>query len=589
MLVETNSVPLDEIEKITKNGATDYSLLTDGLVAEKEQGITIDVAYRYFRTPRGSRVLLADSPGHEQYTRNMAVAAANADIALILIDLTKGVRPQTIRHLIVSYLMGIRSFIVALNKIDQFPDSDQLADLVGSASTQLEKALSEYETQHDESDAFTLTFVPISALTGTNISASSDSSQQSLLDHIDQAVASVTRSAHGDVRLAVQSILREGDNRFYAGTLSSGTLKKNQTVTTWPSLHTATVTKIYVGMNEVDEATNGQAVAITFDRQIDLARGDLVVSEDVDALLTQTSRRHLADVVWISDQSFSSDRSYLLRIGPTSAPVTISKIVSKLQLNETDSQSLKDIGKNEIVRVEVSTAFPLLIDSYRRNRTTGGFVLCDRATGETVAAGMELHPLQSTNSVFSHDFSTTREQRERQTGFRSGVIWLTGLPSSGKSSIADELTSLLLQDGALAYVLDGDSLRQTISSDLDFSPESRSENVRRVGHIAHILMDAGVIVVVALVSPFSADRDKAKSLFADDDFVEVFVDTPLEVCMQRDPKGLYKETRTSQSNQMTGVGQNYEAPSNPDFHLDGTKAVRDNALQIREWVLRRRL
>ncbi|MEY3805311.1 MAG: hypothetical protein RIR69_123 [Actinomycetota bacterium] len=519
----------------------------------------------------------------------MAVAAANADIALILIDLTKGVREQTIKHLTVSYLMGIRTFIVALNKIDQFTDAAELANIVEGASVKLRNVLAEYEAQNDETGMTALTFIPISALSGTNIADSSPSASQSLLDLIDEAVSTATRSAKEDVRLPVQSILRDGDIRFYAGTLSSGSLKKNQTVTTWPSLHTATVTKIYVGMNEVDEATSGQAVAITFDRQIDLARGDVVVGDNADALLKMTSRRHLVDLVWISDQPFSADRSYLLRIGPTSAPVTVSKLISKYQLDNTNTPSLKDIGKNDIARVEISTAFPLLIDSYRRNRSTGGFVLCDRATGETVAAGMELQPLQSTNSVFSHDFSTTRDQRQQQTGFRSGVIWLTGLPSSGKSSIADELTSLLLQDGALAYVLDGDSLRQTLSSDLDFSPESRSENVRRVGHVAHILMDAGVIVVVALVSPFSADRDKVKSLFADDDFVEVFVDTPLDVCMQRDPKGLYKESRTTQTNQMTGVGQNYEKPDNPDFHLDGTRSIRDNALLIREWVLRRRL
>ncbi len=610
LLVHTGSVPTDEIASITNaDGDVDFARLTDGLALEREQGITIDVAYRYLALPGGHRVLLADSPGHEQYTRNMAVAASGADVALILIDVNVGIRDQTIRHATVCHLMGIRSYVIALNKIDQIADITERNARITAIRDEFERRVPQlFVEKHDSfhapdapahsgSDVIsTVQFAPISALHGINVAeldstaGPADIVTRSLIDALGHGCDSIpTPDDNLATRLPIQYVVRIETERSYCGRLSGGSLSVGDTVNSWPSNATATVSRIFVGDREVTSARAGDAVAVSFHEEIDLGRGDILSrGSSVSTEDAPISRAHLVDLVWLDTDAMDPDRSYLLRVGPTSMPVHVSAIRYQYDLENGTHSRTSELGVNGVARAELTCNAPLLLEPYLNARDTGGFILCDRITGATVAAGMSVHTLRRQGNVTKHGFAVNRAKREEFNGIRSGVLWLTGLSGSGKSTIADLLESQLLEMGIRAFVLDGDSIRQTLSEDLGFSPEDRAENIRRVARVAQILMDAGIIALVALVSPFAKDRLAARELFADDDFAEVFVDTPLEVCEQRDPKGLYVQARASESTQMTGISQKYEAPEECEFHLDGTKSIEENAAILREWVLRRR-
>jgi len=602
LLFETDSVPSDEVVASLRAsaasgsnaeaGTLDFSLLVDGLESEREQGITIDVAHRHLWLPSGRRAILADSPGHEQYTRNMAVASSTADVAVLVVDASRGVREQTLRHATVCTMMGVGSLIVAVNKLDAVDDA---ATVFASIRDELSDRLATMANPGGSSKKpATVTFIALSGLRGDNVVTPSQalpaSDYPSLLAALEFAAAaqeaSMALATDGSLRIPIQTVLRSDQTRRLAGRIARGSISVGDTVSIWPSGTAATV-RALGSPDETTSAREGSSVSVELDREIDAGRGDIIVAASDSAL--PTSRAHLATLVWLDPEPLDPATSYLLRVGPLEVPARIENVRFVLDLLTGEQLSGHPLAVNDIGVVEVTCDRPILLDAYAGSHDTGGFVLINRLTGRTLAAGMSLHPLQRESEVVRHSFTIDRDARERMNGVRSSVVWLTGLPGSGKSTIADELEKRLFERGVRCYVLDGDMVRQTLSEDLGFSPEDRAENVRRVARTAQLMMDAGLVVIVSLVSPFRADREAAKEMFADSDFMEAFVDTPLEVCIERDPKGLYARAGSAGSTQMTGVGQGYEAPTHPDVHLDGTAPTSDSVDTVMEIIFRRRV
>jgi bifunctional enzyme CysN/CysC len=501
----------------------------------------------------------------------MAVAASLADVALLVVDAVRGIRQQTLRHAAVCRIMGVRSFVVAINKIDAVENSEvRFAEL----RSELEERLIDFPR---------VEFVAVSGLRGDNVTG-----DESLLSALVDGIAPAAEDSREfrQLRIPVQTVLRETERRWFAGRIASGQVSVGDSLSIWPSGSTAIVRDLVVaGTGSASRASAGASVAIELDRETDIGRGDMLVDCDTELPI---SRAHLADLVWLDEEGLDPAASYVLRVGPLEVPARVEQVRFVLDLEAGEEVPSQSIRVNDIGRVEITADRPLLLDRYSDSRHTGGFILCDRLTGRTMAAGMAVHPLQRESDVVRHAFTVTREARESLNGVRAGVLWLTGLPGSGKSTIADEVEKSLFERGIRAYVLDGDTVRQTLSEDLGFSPEDRRENVRRVARTAQLMMDAGLIVIVSLVSPFRADREAARELFAHADFAEVFVDTPLAVCQERDPKGLYAKAATTKDSQMTGAGQSYEAPLKADLHLDGTRSVVDNTRTLIDWIMSRR-
>ncbi|MEY4899040.1 MAG: hypothetical protein RL294_851 [Actinomycetota bacterium] len=581
LLVETNSIPLDEIDnsRLMANGEVDYSQLTDGLESEREQGITIDVAHRHVYLPSGRRAILADSPGHEQYTRNMAVAASEADVGLLLVDAVKGVRDQSVRHAAINSLMGVKHIVVAVNKMDA----------VGYDKSVFDGIIEELGRRFEPFGFEDITYIPVSGMVGDNVTVPSENmsweNSVTILSLLDQERTFNRSGGDGSLRLPVQFVSKAGDVRWYAGTIARGTVTVGDTIRVWPAMTEAIIAGIYAP-NETKSAGDAQAVHVTLDREVDIARGDVIVGATGEI---PSSRAHLADLVWIDTKPLDTHASYILRSGPIEIPARVETVRYVRDITTGEQARGRALEVNDIGRVEIVTDRPILLDPYAESLHTGGFILVDRLTAKTVAAGMSKHPLVRESDVVKHDFAVDRAEREKLNGLRSCVLWLTGLPGSGKSTVADELEKSLITLGLRSFTLDGDTVRSTLSEDLGFSPEDRKENVRRVARVAELMMEAGIVVIVSLVSPFREDREMAKERFADGDFIEVFVDTPLEICMQRDPKGLYARSQADKSMQMTGVGQGYEVPLAADVTLDGTQPVEDSVQKLLGLVLSRRI
>jgi bifunctional enzyme CysN/CysC len=579
-------------------GTLDFSLLVDGLESEREQGITIDVAHRHLRLPSGRRAILADSPGHEQYTRNMAVASSTADVAILVVDATRGVREQTLRHATVCVLMGVSALVVAVNKLDASPEpaalfasireelGHRLATLVGPAGM--------------AGSAADVSFVAVSGVRGDNVTVVSSSlptgDSATLLDALESAaLAQDTRdsTARGTLRLPIQGVIRHDSRRFLTGRIARGSLSVGDHISVWsagasvaPASPAVSATIVALrNPEDTSTASAGASISLQLDRDIDAGRGDMIVRASDVAL--PISRAHLATLIWLDGEPLDPTLSYLLRVGPLEVPARVDVVRHVVDLVTGEQEAGRPLQMNDIGVVEVTGDRAIILDSYSESHDTGGFILVDRLTGRTVAAGLSLHPLTRQSEVVRHSFAIDRSARERLNGVRSRVLWLTGLPGSGKSTIADEVEKQLFARGIRSYVLDGDTVRQTLSEDLGFSPQDRAENVRRVGRTAQLMMDAGLIVIVSLVSPFASDRALAREMFADSDFVEAFVDTPLDVCIERDPKGLYARAAASSDTQMTGVGQNYEIPVTPDIRLDGTAPVADAVESLLALLIRR--
>lgn len=572
LLAETDSVPLDQLEyarRTRRGGSTipvgeiDYSLLTDGLEAEREQGITIDVAYRHMNLPNGRRVLIADAPGHEQYTRNMAVAASNGDVAILLVDAARGVRPQTHRHLTVSALMGVRTVVIAVNKMDLVDyDHATFEEIVGIVRTTAARL-----------EVPEVVAIPISAFAGDNVTQASTNmpwySGPTLIGFLAEWEPVAMRQDAG-FRFPVQFIVRaEGNFRGYAGTVVSGMVAPGDAITVADSGRTAVIDRIVTFDGDVDRAHVGQAVTVTLDHEVDVTRGDVLAGKDLDGASLQPADRFSVDMVWLGEEPLAHGRSYLLVSGSRSVPATVTNVRHRLDVVSGHEHAARVLDMNDIGRVEVATDRPIPMDPYDVCRDTGGFLLVDRVTADTVAAGLVRHAMRRAFNVVPHSYDVDSAARATLMGHPSRVVWLTGLPGSGKSTIADATVRRLHALGVHTYVLDGDNVRTGLNKDLGFTAEDRAENVRRVAEVAKLMKDAGLVVFVALVSPYRADREAAAALFEDGEFLEVYVDTPVEICAERDPKGLYAKAAAGNLPNMTGVGQTYEVPEAADIVLDG--------------------
>ena len=569
LLVETDSVPSDQLEyaRTTRRGGStvpvgevDYSLLTDGLEAEREQGITIDVAYRHLNLPNGRRVLIADSPGHEQYTRNMAVAASNGDVAVLLVDAARGVRPQTHRHLTVCALMGVQTIIVAVNKMD----------LVDFSHEVFEQVMGEVRTTAARLGVEQIDGIPVSAVTGANVTTKSDDMPWYKGESLLGALAiwePVARVVNEDFRFPVQFIVRaQGNFRGYAGTVVAGSVRPGDEIMVADSGRSAKIDRIVTSDGDLQEAKYGQAVTLTLDHEVDITRGDILASGSS----LQPADRFGVDMVWLGEEPLAHGRSYLLISGSRSVPATVTSVRHRLDVVSGHEHAARVLNMNDIGRVEIATDRPIPMDPYALCRDTGGFLLVDRVSADTVAAGLSRHAMRRAFNLVPHDYEVDHQARSALMGHPSRVVWLTGLSGSGKSTIADAAVRKLHAMGIHTYVLDGDNVRTGLNKDLGFTPEDRAENVRRVAEVSKLMRDSGVVVFVALVSPYRSDRETAAALFAEGEFVEVFVDTPVDICSERDPKGLYAKAAAGNLPNMTGVGQIYEPPVSPDLTLRGT-------------------
>jgi len=583
LLVQTDSVPHDTVgaaRNVRRAGSTiaageiDFSLLTDGLEAEREQGITIDVAYRSMSLLDGRRLIISDAPGHEQYTRNMAVAASRADIAIVLIDATKGVRTQTLRHLMICNLMGVSRVIVAINKLDAVDYSQEIF-------TTIKDDLLSQMSRFDLPD---IHFIPMSALAGDNVVTQSTVmpwyTGQTLLECIQ--LWQPKKSEEITMRARVQSIVRAEDFRGISTTIYRGSVAVGEQVRIHPSNQIATISTIVADMKNVKSADEGDAVTLVLQPEVDVTRGDLIASinEEVSA-----SDRFSAHLVWLNEEALIHSRSYLLISGPTQIPVIVTKIRHSIDVNTGEEKAANTLGMNEIGVVEIATNQPLALLPYQESREFGNFILVDRLTSQSVGAGMIRHALRRGENITYQAYEVDKSARESAKNQRAKLIWLTGLSGSGKSTIANALEKRLHALGMHAYVLDGDNLRMGLNVDLGFTPEDRAENVRRVSEVGKLMIDAGLIVITALVSPFEVDRQRARSIFNHGDFIEVFVDTPVDVCISRDPKGLYKKASQGQIPNFTGVGQDYERPTKPELTLNGQEDVLVSTEQILKYLL----
>ncbi|MEY2841687.1 MAG: hypothetical protein RLY74_828, partial [Actinomycetota bacterium] len=497
----------------------------------------------------GRRLIIADAPGHEQYTRNMAVAASRADIALVLVDATRGIRPQTLRHLTICSLMGVKKIIMVINKMDVSGFDKTLFDSLVAELTLATTRLTLNE----------VFFVPVSALEGDNVTFKSNRipwyKGNSVLEEVQDWSDRTSDSEHA--RLSVQLINRADNFRGVSGTISQGKFRVGEEVTVLPSERKAKLARIVTFEGDLKEARAGEAITMVF----------------------------AANLVWIDEEELIHSRSYYLVNGSGMVPATITNIKYRLDVIDGSHQSARTLAMNEIGLVEIATDAPIPLTTYSDNRNSGNFVLIDRVTFNTVGAGMVVHTLRRATNITKHDYEVDKSARAKQKGQRAKLIWLTGLSGSGKSTIANALEKRLFESGIHSYVLDGDNLRLGLNKDLGFTKEDRAENVRRVAEVGKLMVDAGLVVVVALVSPFKIDRDHAREQFANDEFIEVWVKTPAEICAQRDPKGLYKKAKAGALPNLTGVGQDYEAPTSAELVLDGTEDVSINVEKLIKTIL----
>jgi bifunctional enzyme CysN/CysC len=574
LLVETDSVPIDTVEaartvrrtgSTVKVGSIDFSLLTDGLEAERDQGITIDVAYRSMNLLNGRRLIIADAPGHEQYTRNMAVAASRADIALVLIDVTRGIRTQTLRHLTICSIMGITKIIVAINKMDR----------VDYNEAKFQEIIDGLQGTVDRLEIETIYFVPISALAGDNVSNSSGNMTwyrgPTLLERIQEWEFTGIKGTKP--RLNVQMISRAEDFRGLAGTVVGGSFSVGDEVIVLPAKTQAKISQIATFDGNISTAEDGMAVTLVLKPDVDAARGDVV---ELASDASVPADRFAATMVWLSESNLVHSKSYFLMAGSTQVTAIITRVKHVINVHDGEHNSGTLLKTNEIGAVELATDSLIPLTTYNQNRFTGNFILVDRVTMNTVGAGLVTHTLRRSGAYPSPQSEVDGSARASQKNQRPKVLWFTGLSGSGKSTIANALDKELFSRGMHTYVLDGDNLRLGLNKDLGFTREDRAESVRRASEVARNFYDAGLITLVTLVSPFAEDRDQARDLFPGTDFIEVWVNTPIDVCEQRDPKGLYKKSRSGDIPNFTGRGQVYEPPTKPDLILDGTKDLKDN-------------
>ncbi|MBB5410259.1 MULTISPECIES: sulfate adenylyltransferase subunit CysN [unclassified Paraburkholderia] len=555
----------------TRGGEIDYALLLDGLAAEREQGITIDVAYRFFSTDR-RKFIVADTPGHEQYTRNMITGASTADLAIILVDARKGILQQTRRHSYLVSLIGIRNVVLAVNKMD----------LVEYSRERFDEISREYCEFARKIGIPGVTAMPISGVNGDNVVERSTKTSwyegPSLMRHLETVEIDETHLQAQPFRFPVQWVNRPNlDFRGFAGTIASGVVRVGQRIQVQPSGRESTVARIVTADGDLDEAFAEQSVTLLLADEVDVCRGDLISTADSPA---QVADQFEATLVWMSDQPMLRGRSYLLKIGTRTVTATILPLKYKLNVDTLDRVASETLALNEIGVAELEFDRAIAFDPYEQNHETGGFIVIDRMTNSTVGAGMLRFALRRANNIRWQTLEVDKRARRVLNGHQSGVVWLTGLSGAGKSTIANLLEKRLHAMGKRTYLLDGDNVRHGLNKDLGFTAEDRVENIRRIAEVAKLMADAGVIVITAFISPFRAERALARELMEEGEFIEVFIDTPLEVAEERDPKGLYKKARSGELKNFTGIDSPYEMPQNPEIHINTLTVSPEMAVEV---------
>ncbi|SHM59142.1 adenylyl-sulfate kinase [Gracilibacillus kekensis] len=540
----------------SRGGEIDYSLLLDGLMAEREQGITIDVAYRYFTTDNRS-FIVADTPGHEEYTRNMAVGASFADLAVILVDATKGVISQTKRHARICALMGIKHIVLAVNKMD----------LVGYDQKRFEEIKHDFQQMTYGFNLESIQVIPVSATEGDNITKKSDHTLwydgKALLPYLED-IEVIDDAAQQEFVMPVQRVSRPNHTfRGFQGQIEAGKIKEGDEIISLPSQERAKVKSILVTDYEVSEAGAGQPVTVQLDREVDVSRGCvLTTSENV-----QVTDMFSASILWMDDAELVEGRNYLVKVGTKMLPGTVMSIKHKIDIN-TGKEVLADkIFKNELVECDISLSENMVFDTFENNEALGGLILIDRVTNMTSACGVIEHALRRSTNVVWQETDISREVRAQQKGQKPLTLWFTGLSGSGKSTLANEVEKRLVATGHHTMLLDGDNVRHGLNKNLGFKEQDRVENIRRIAEVGKLMNDAGLVAITSFISPYESDRQNAREIIGDS-YVEIFVSTPLEVCEQRDVKGLYKKARLGEIPNFTGISSPYEQPENPEIEID---------------------
>ncbi|MFS2316963.1 sulfate adenylyltransferase subunit CysN [Maricaulis sp. D1M11] len=551
----------------TAGDEMDFALLLDGLEAEREQGITIDVAYRFFSTEK-RKFVVADTPGHEQYTRNMATGASTADVAVMMIDARKGVLVQTLRHTYIARMMGIRHIVLAVNKMD----------LVEHSRGRFHEIVAEYLKSAESLGFETITPIPMSARFGDNVTKRSEAMEwhdgPTLLEHLEDL------DIDSDVetqpfRMPVQWVNRPNLNfRGYSGTVVSGMIRPGDPIVVATSGVAANIERIVTVDGDLDVAKAGDAVTLVLNHEIDISRGDVISAADARPEVTD---QFAAEVLWMVEEDLLPGRSYLLKIGTASTPATVTALKHRVDVNTYEKQPSRTLEMNGIGFCNLSTARPIAFDPYHEVRDMGSFILVDRFTNQTVGAGMIEFGLRRASNIHTHAMDVAKADRAKIKGQKPAVLWFTGLSGAGKSTVANIVERKLAAAGHHTYSLDGDNVRHGLNRDLGFTDEDRVENIRRIGEVGKLFVEAGLLVTCSFISPFRSERRMVRELVDEGEFIEVFVDTPLEVCMQRDPKGLYKKAQAGEIKNFTGFDSPYEAPENPEIRIDTTSISAEEA------------
>ncbi len=558
----------------TQGQEIDFALLVDGLAAEREQGITIDVAYRFFATEK-RKFIVADCPGHEQYTRNMFTGASTADLAIMMIDARKGVLVQTRRHSYLCNLIGIKNIVLAVNKMDLVDYSQQVFDEI----------VADYTAFAHEIGIKSFTAMPISGFKGDNITTLSENTPwfagQPLIEHLESVELDLTTDQTKPFRLPVQWVNRPNlDFRGFSGLISSGSVKPGDAVRVLPSGKTSTVTKIVTLDDQLDEAVAGQSVTICFADEVDCSRGNVIAVADAPP---EVSDQFEATIVWMDDDPLHVGRAYWLKLGTQTVSVTVQQPKYTVNVNTMEHLAAKTLELNAIGVAELATDKPIVFEPYALSRTLGGFILIDKITNRTVGAGMLHFSLRRAQNVHWQATDIGREEHAGLKNQKARVLWFTGLSGSGKSTIANEVEKSLNLMNRHTFLLDGDNVRHGLNKDLGFTEADRIENIRRVGEVAKLMADAGLIVLTAFISPFRVEREMVRAMLPDAEFIEIFVDTPLEVAEARDVKGLYKKARSGALKNFTGIDSPYEPPLNPEIRVN---TVEMTATEAAEYIVR---
>ena len=548
----------------------DFALLVDGLAAEREQGITIDVAYRFFDTQK-RKFIVADTPGHEQYTRNMVTGASTAELAIILIDARNGVMTQTRRHSYICHLLGIKNIVLAVNKMD----------LINYKQSIFDEIVSEFRIFAESVGILEFKAIPISGFNGDNIVNKSNNTKwyigPTLIDYLECIELNGAVDQTSEFRMPVQWVNRPNLNfRGFSGTIATGTLKPGDEVRILPSGKISKIDRIVTYDGELESANAGQSVTLTLTTEVDCSRGQVITAS---SSLTKLADQFETTLIWMDDKTLIPGRSYYLKIGTQTLSARIAKPKHMININTMEKVAYKALNLNDICVTDVTMDRIIPFVPFKENRILGGFIIMDKMTNATVGAGLINHALRRTQNIHWQNFDISREKHANLKKQKPLVLWMTGLSGSGKSSIANLLEKKLAQMNYHTFLLDGDNVRHGLNKDLGFSEVDRIENIRRVGEVAKLMTDAGLIVITAFISPFRAEREMVKQMMKQDEFVEIFVDTPLHVAEERDVKGLYAKARSKELKNFTGIDSPYECPENPDIHIKTTRLTIDKAVE----------